>query len=112
VVVPGTSRPVTSQGFPIGFLFSEEPTALSGSSGLDVATPERRQFHQWTADRFWRDASISSILRPCPPGTSSANLYADWNEVDVGRECTDPDNDQLLYTWSVTGGRLSGEGAR
>ena len=23
---------------------------------------------------------------------------------------TDPDNDQLLYTWSVTGGRLSGEG--
>jgi hypothetical protein len=23
---------------------------------------------------------------------------------------TDPENDQLLYTWSVTGGRLSGEG--
>jgi hypothetical protein len=30
--------------------------------------------------------------------------------VTLVANATDPDNDQLLYTWSVTGGRLSGEG--
>jgi hypothetical protein len=30
--------------------------------------------------------------------------------VQLTANATDPDNDQLLYTWSVTGGRLSGEG--
>jgi hypothetical protein len=32
------------------------------------------------------------------------------NEVTLVANATDPENDQLLYTWSVTGGRLSGEG--
>jgi hypothetical protein len=30
--------------------------------------------------------------------------------VTLVANATDPENDQLLYTWSVTGGRLSGEG--
>jgi hypothetical protein len=30
--------------------------------------------------------------------------------VTLVADASDPDNDQLLYTWSVTGGRLSGEG--
>jgi hypothetical protein len=30
--------------------------------------------------------------------------------VDLTANATDPDNDTLLYTWSVTGGKLSGEG--
>jgi hypothetical protein len=30
--------------------------------------------------------------------------------VTLVAEASDPDNDQLLYTWSVTGGRLTGEG--
>jgi hypothetical protein len=31
-------------------------------------------------------------------------------EVQLTAQASDPDNDTLLYTWSVTGGRLSGEG--
>jgi hypothetical protein len=54
--------------------------------------------------------SISSILRPCPPGTSSASCTPTGNEVTLVADATDQNNDQLLYTWSVTGGRLSGEG--
>jgi hypothetical protein len=53
---------------------------------------------------------MSSILRPCPPGTSSTSCTPTGSEVTLTANATDPDNDQLLYTWSVTGGRLTGEG--
>jgi len=110
VVVPGTSRPVTSQGFPIGFLWSEEP------NGFIV------QF--WVGHRNARipphinqppvvssvAPSISAIVRPCPPGTSSPNCSPTDSTVTLVANASDPENDQLLYTWSVTGGRLSGEG--
>jgi hypothetical protein len=110
VVVPGTTRPVTSSGFPIGFIPSEEP------NGFIV------QF--WAGRRNARIApvinqaptvgsvtpSMASILRPCPPPTSSTSCTPTGSEVTLVANATDPDNDQLLYTWSVTGGRLSGEG--
>ncbi|HEU4833761.1 MAG TPA: Ig-like domain-containing protein, partial [Pyrinomonadaceae bacterium] len=110
VVVPGTTRPVTSSGFPIGFIPSEEP------NGFIV------QF--WAGRRNARIApiinqppvvasvspSIASILRPCPPPTSSTSCTPTGSEVTLVANASDPDNDQLLYTWSVSGGRLSGEG--
>src|SRR5690349_5524720 len=110
VVVPGTSRPVTSQGFPIGFNFSDEP------NGFIV------QF--WAGRRNSRTpphinqppvisavtTSISAITRPCPPGTNSTTCTPSGNEVTLTANATDVDNDQLLYTWSVTGGKLTGEG--
>ena len=111
VVVPGTSRPVTSQGFPVGFLFSEEPNGFI--------------FQFWAGRRNARTLpappnqpptvsgitpSMASLLRPCPPGQSSASCTPTGSEVTLVANASDPDNDQLLYTWSVTGGRLSGEG--
>lgn len=110
VVVPGTTRPVTSSGFPIGFIPSDEP------NGFIV------QF--WAGRRNSRvpphvnqppvissvTTSLSAIVRPCPPGTSSSTCTPTGNEVTLTANATDPENDQLLYTWSVTGGRLTGEG--
>ena len=112
VVVPGTSRPVTSQGFPIGFIFSEEPNGLSFSSGLDIAMPELHRPPPTSRQQsVLVTPSIASILRPCPPGTRSIGTCTPTgSEVTLVANATDPDNDQLLYTWSVTGGRLSGEG--
>jgi hypothetical protein len=110
VVIPGTSRAVTSQGFPLGFNFSEEPNGFIG------------QF--WIGRRNSRSApippnqkpevssvstSISSILRPCPTGTTSS-CTPTGDSVQLTAVASDPDNDTLLYTWSVTGGRVSGEG--
>jgi hypothetical protein len=43
VVVPGTSRAVTSQGFPSGSSSPKSRTALSLNSSSDGATPEPRQ---------------------------------------------------------------------
>jgi hypothetical protein len=57
-------------------------------------------------------ASSSSITLPCPEGTSSDSCTASASRsVTLNAGASDQDNDTLLYTWSVTGGTLSGEGA-
>jgi hypothetical protein len=111
VVVPGTSRPVTSEGFPIGFPFSEDPNGFIA------------QF--WIGRRNARgippppnvapvvnsvSGSPNAITRPCPPPTTSSTCTPSGNEVTLTADARDDNNDQLLYTWSVTGGRLTGEG--
>ena len=40
----------------------------------------------------------------------SESCTATGSEVQLTANAVDPDNDTLLYTWSVTGGRLTGEG--
>ena len=56
-------------------------------------------------------SSSASITLPCPEGTSSDSCTPSASRsVDVTASYTDPENDTLLYTWSVNGGKLSGEG--
>ncbi|HYJ88673.1 MAG TPA: hypothetical protein VEW46_21585 [Pyrinomonadaceae bacterium] len=56
-------------------------------------------------------ASMASITLPCPPGTSSTSCTPSASRsVTLTADATDRDNDTLLYTWSVTGGSISGEG--
>ena len=111
VVVPGTSRPVTSQGFPIGFIWSEEPNGFIGQFWIGRRNARTEPVPPNTAPTVSSvTPSMASILRPCPPPTSSSTCTPTGSEVTLVANATDPDNDQLLYTWSVTGGRLSGEG--
>jgi hypothetical protein len=111
VVVPGTSRPVTSQGFPIGFLWSEEPNGFIGQLWFGHRNAREPEKPPNTAPVVSSvTPSLSSLLRPCPPGTSSTSCTPTGSEVTLVANASDPDSDQLLYTWSVTGGRLSGEG--
>ena len=111
VVVPGTSRPVTSQGFPVGFQFSEEPNGFIAQLWVghrNARTPPKPPNQPPVVSSV--TPSISSILRPCPPPTSSTSCTPTGTEVTLVANATDVDNDQLLYTWSVTAGKLSGEG--
>ena len=56
-------------------------------------------------------SSSASITLPCPPGTGSESCTPSASRsVELTADARDPDNDTLLYTWSVTGGRLTGEG--
>ena len=111
VVVPGTQRPVTSQGFPIGFNFSEDEHGFivqfwAGRRNSRVPPKPPNVAPVVTAVT----PSPSAITRPCPPGTSSPSCTPTGDSVTLVADARDENNDQLLYTWSVTGGRLTGEG--
>ena len=59
-------------------------------------------------------ASTSTITVPCPPGqhsSSGACPSTATTSVGLATSATDPDGDTLLYTYSATGGRISGDGA-
>jgi len=110
VIVPGTTVPATAGGAPINFPFSDDPNGFI--------------FQFWAGHRNARtipivnqpptvsvSSSSASITLPCPPGTSSESCTASASRsVTLTADARDPDNDTLLYTWSVTGGKLSGEG--
>jgi hypothetical protein len=56
-------------------------------------------------------SSSASIMLPCPSGTNSESCTASASRsVDLTANAADPDNDTLLFTWSVTGGKVTGEG--
>jgi len=110
VVVPGTSVAVTSSGFPRGFLFSEDPNGYIGQFFIGRRNARTPPPPPNQAPTVTASASISSITRPCPQGTSSTSCTASGSEVQLTANAVDPDNDTLLYTWSVTGGRVTGEG--
>jgi Bacterial Ig domain len=110
VVVPGTTRPVTSQGFPVGFIFSDEPNGFIGQFWIghrNARIPPKPPNQPPTVTSV--TPSLATIHGACPPPATSANCPT-ATTVTLVANATDPDNDQLLYTWSVTGGRLSGEG--
>jgi K319L-like, PKD domain len=109
VVVPGTSRSVTAGGLPQGFVFSEDPDGYLAQFWIGRRNERTPPPPPNQAPTVSASASITTITRACtPPATSSTCPSS--SEVQLTANATDPDNDTLLYTWSVTGGRLSGEG--
>jgi hypothetical protein len=111
IIVPGTTVPATNaNGLPINFPLSDDPNGFI--------------FQFWAGHRNPRtvpiingpptvsvSSSSASITLPCPSGTSSESCTASASRsVDLTADGRDPDNDTLLYTWSVTGGRVSGDG--
>jgi hypothetical protein len=110
VVVPGTSRSVTSQGFPIGFIPSEEPNGFIAQFWIGRRNAREVPIPPHPPVVSSVTPSISTITRPCPPERGTSTTCPTSSTVTLVANASDPDNDQLLYTWSVTGGRLSGEG--
>jgi hypothetical protein len=110
VVVPGTTRAVTSSGFPIGFIPSDEPNGFIAQFWVgrrNSRTPPKPPNQAPVISAV--TTSLSTITRACTPPATSSNCPS-ATEVTLTANATDVDNDQLLYTWSVTGGRLTGEG--
>jgi len=111
VVVPGTSFSATTNGFPTGFQFSEDPNGYIAQVWVGRRN-ERALPPPPNVAPVIRSvtASISTITRPCAPPTTSTTCTPTGNEVTLTVDAFDENNDTLLYTWSVTGGRLTGEG--
>jgi hypothetical protein len=110
VIVPGTTLPATTGGAPNGYVFSDDPNGFI--------------FQFWAGHRNARTVpiinqpptvSVSSssayLLLPCAEGASASSCTPSASmSVDLTADGRDPDNDTLLYTWSVTGGKLNGDG--
>ncbi|HUS12230.1 MAG TPA: hypothetical protein VMZ30_17320 [Pyrinomonadaceae bacterium] len=99
-----------NETFPAGFRASDDPNGFifqlwAGHRNPRIPPPPPNQPPTVSVS-----ASSATITLPCPPGTSSATCTASAStSVDLTANATDPDNDTLLYTWSVTGGKLTGE---
>jgi hypothetical protein len=112
IIVPGFTLDGTTGGVPNGFRFSSDP------NGFIV------QF--WAGHRNARTppvpptvppvlssvtASSSSITLPCEEGKMSNSCPTSANlSISLTANASDADNDVLLYTWTVTGGKISGDG--
>jgi len=96
--------------FPVGFRASDDPNGFifqlwAGHRNARIPPPPPNQPPTVTVS-----SSSATITLPCPPGTSSTSCTASASRsVDLTANAVDPDNDTLLYTWSVTGGKLTGE---
>jgi hypothetical protein len=52
------------------------------------------------------------LAAECPPGERPVEgCTSTGSTVQLAANATDPDGDTLLYTWSTTGGRITGDGA-
>ncbi|HEX6190192.1 MAG TPA: hypothetical protein VFZ40_19215 [Pyrinomonadaceae bacterium] len=112
-VVPSTSRPATIGSFPAGFTPSDDANGFIAQFWIghrNAREPDVLPNQAPVISSF--AASTSSITVPCPPGMVSDTCpTTPTTSVGLTTTATDPDGDTLLYTYSTTGGRITGDGA-
>jgi hypothetical protein len=101
----------SDSNFPAGFQESTDPHGFLAQFFVGHRNPRGLPVPPNGPPSVSVSASTSTITLPCPEGTSSTTCTPSaTREVTLTAASSDPDNDTLLHTWSVTGGRLTGEG--
>ena len=112
-VVPSTTRPATVGSFPAGFTPSDDANGFIAQFWIghrNAREPDILPNQAPVISSF--AASTSSITVPCPPGMVSDTCpTTPTTSVGLTTTATDPDGDTLLYTYSMTGGTIRGDGA-
>ena len=114
IIIPGTSFVATSAGFPIGFQPSSDPYGFGFQFFAGHRLKREPSILPNQPPTATLAASTAMITMPCQPGyhSSSGSCPATMNTtVGLATTASDPDGDTLLYSYTVTGGRISGEGA-
>jgi hypothetical protein len=109
VIVPGTTRPATINGFPRGFKFSDDPNGFGVQFFAGRRNARGLPPPPIAPPTVAASASSASITLPCPPETISETCPTSANLV-VTLDANATSTQTLMYTWSVTGGKISGEG--
>ncbi|MEK6337281.1 MAG: hypothetical protein AABM67_20355 [Acidobacteriota bacterium] len=113
-VVPGTSRVATSAGQPLGFVPSSDPHGFGAQLWIGHRNAREPSILPNQPPTASLAASTATVTLPCQPGyhSSSGGCPATANTtVGLTTTASDPDGDTLLYTYTVTGGRITGDGA-
>jgi len=111
-VVPGTTVASTTGSFPRGFIPSDDANGFIAQFWIGHRNARTPEFLPNQPPTVSLSASAGTITLPCPPGTASASCTPSANQtVQLAANATDPDGDTLLYTYSTTGGRITGDGA-
>lgn len=99
--------------FPAGFLQSDNPNGF----GFQFFAGRRNKRTPMVLPNqppvVTLSASAATITLPCGAGTHSSGSCptAASSSVQLTANATDPDGDTLLYTFTTTGGRVTGQGA-
>ncbi|HXI22649.1 MAG TPA: hypothetical protein VNG71_02160 [Pyrinomonadaceae bacterium] len=101
-----------SQDFPAGFTESDDPNGFILQFWAGRRNPRTPAFLPNQPPTVTLAASSSTITLPCAAGTHSSGACPSGasSSVQLTANATDPDGDTLLYTYSTTGGRVSGQG--
>jgi hypothetical protein len=112
VVIPSTTRPATTGGFPRGFIESEDANGYIAQVWFGRRNARAPEFLPNQAPTVTLSTATSTITLPCPEGTTSTGSCQVGTPmtVSLSANATDPDGDTLLYTYSTSGGRITGEG--
>ncbi|MGH9971598.1 MAG: PKD domain-containing protein [Pyrinomonadaceae bacterium] len=101
----------SDSNLPAGFAPSDDPHGFIGQFWIGHRNARGLPPSPNVGPTVSVSPSSSTINLPCPEGASAASCTPSASrEVTLTAAASDPDNDTLLYTWSVTGGRISGDG--
>jgi hypothetical protein len=112
VVIPSTTAAATIGGFPRGFVESDDANGFIGQFWIGRRNARAPEFLPNQAPTVTLATSAGTITLPCPVGTVVVGncKVGDPTTVQLSANATDPDGDTLLYTYSTSGGRITGEG--
>ena len=114
VVVPGTTRAATANGLPLGFRESDDPNGYLAQFWIGHRNARSPEFlpNQPPTVSIAASSATVQLAPQCPPDTDPATTCPapTSEQVQLTTTATDPDGDTLLYTYSTTGGRITGEG--
>lgn len=109
---PAQTRTFTTTGVPAGFQTSTDPHGFGaqlfvGRRNARI-TPVPNQYPTINSVTI----SDTEVTLPCGPGTSSVSGRCnDGTSLTVATNATDPENDPLVYQYTVSGGTIQGTGA-
>jgi len=110
-VVPATSAAATAGSFPQGFTPSDDANGFIGQFWIGHRNDRAPSILPNQPPTVTLSTSSASVILPCPDGSMGESCKANAGQsVQLSSSATDPDGDTLLYTYSVTGGRITGDG--
>jgi hypothetical protein len=112
--VPGVGAQTlsaTAGGFPRGFNPSSDAHGFLFQLFIGRRNPRAPEYLPNQAPTVSLATAESTITLACPAGTRPTNCDISPDQVvALTTNASDPDGDTLLYTYTTTGGRITGEG--